>query len=142
MRFMSIVKSSEDFRLGPPPQSLMEAIGKLGEEMTKAGTMVGMGGLLPSSVGGFRVRQSKGKLNVIDGPFAEAKEVIGGFAIFEVASREEAMELAKHFMELHRIHWPEWEGETEVRQMFEGEGCPDAETSAASCGQPAAASQP
>jgi hypothetical protein len=138
MRFMSIVKSSEDFRLGPPPQSLMDAIAKLGDEMTKAGTMVGMGGLLPSSMNGFRVRQSKGKLNVIDGPFAEAKEVIGGFAIFEVTSRDEAMELAKNFMELHRIHWPEWEGETEVRQMFEGEGCPDADTFAAAP-QPAAA---
>lgn len=130
MRFMSIVKSSEDFRLGPPPQSLMDAIAKLGDEMTKAGTMVGMGGLLPSSMNGFRVRQSKGKLNVIDGPFTEAKELIGGFAIFEVASRDEAMDLAVRFMELHLEHWPEWEGETEVRQMFEGEGCPDFEAGA------------
>jgi hypothetical protein len=138
MRFMSIVKSSEDFRLGPPPQSLMDAIAKLGDEMTKAGTMVSMGGLLPSSMNGFRVRQSKGKLNVIDGPFTEAKEVIGGFAIFEVTDRDEAMTLAKNFMELHRIHWPEWEGETEVRQMFEGEGCPDADAFAASQ-QPATA---
>ncbi len=126
MRFMSIVKSTENHRLGPPPQSLMDAVGKLGEEMTKAGIMVGMGGLLPSSAESFCVRQSRGRLNVTDGPFAEAKEVIGGFAIFEVASREEAMALSMRFMELHLKHWPEWEGETEVRQMFEGEGCPDA----------------
>lgn len=126
MRFMSIVKSSEDYRMGTPPQSLMQAVGKLGDELTRAGVMVGMGGLLPSSVGGFRVRQERKRLSVTDGPFSEAKELIGGFAIFEVASREEAMELAIRFMELHLEHWPEWEGETEVRQMFEGPGCPDA----------------
>lgn len=123
MRFMSMVKSSEDYRLGPPPQSLMDAVAKLGDELTKAGIMVGMGGLMPSSVGGFRVRQSKGRLNVIDGPFTEAKEVIGGFAIFEVANRDEAMALTRRFMELHRVHWPEFEGESELRPMFEpGEG--------------------
>jgi hypothetical protein len=104
----------------------MDAIGKLGEELTQAGIMVGMGGLLPSSVGGFRVRQERKRLSVTDGPFAEAKELIGGFAIFEVASRDEALALAMRFMELHLEHWPEWEGETEVRQMFEGPGCPDA----------------
>lgn len=125
MRFMSIVKSSEDYRLGMPPQPLLEAIGKLGDELTRAGVMVGMGGLLPSAMGSFRVRQQGKRLSVTDGPFIEAKELIGGFAIFEVASRDEAMELAIRFMELHLEHWPEWEGETEVRQMFEGEGCPD-----------------
>lgn len=125
MRFMSIVKSSEDYRLGMPPQPLLEAIGKLGDELTRAGVMVGMGGLLPSAMGGFRVRQQGKRLSVTDGPFIEAKELIGGFAIFEVASRDEAIELAIRFMELHLEHWPEWEGETEVRQMFEGEGCPD-----------------
>ena len=126
MRFMSMVKSSEDYRLGPPPQALMEAINRLGEEMTKAGIMVDMGGLLPSAMGGYRVRQAHGKLSVTDGPFSEAKEVIGGYAVFEVQSREEAMALSMRFMELHLKHWPEWEGETEVRQMFEGPGCPDA----------------
>lgn len=125
MRFMSIVKSSEDYRLGMPPQPLLEAIGKLGDELTRAGVMVGMGGLLPSAMGSFRVRQQGKRLSVTDGPFIEAKELIGGFAIFEVASRDEAIELAIRFMELHLEHWPEWEGETEVRQMFEGEGCPD-----------------
>jgi hypothetical protein len=126
MRFMSIVKSSESHRMAAPPAALMEAIEKLGEKLTSEGVMVGMGGLLPSAVDGFRVRQQGRKLNITDGPFAEAKEVIGGFAIFEVASREEAMDLAILFMELHLKHWPEWEGETEVRRMFEGDGCPDA----------------
>lgn len=126
MRFMSIVKSSEEHRMSAPPQALMDAVGKLGEELTRAGVMVGMGGLLPSSMGGFRVRQQGRKLAITDGPFTEAKELIGGFAIFEVASRDEAMELAIRFMELHLEHWPDWEGETEVRQMFEGDGCADA----------------
>jgi hypothetical protein len=137
MRFMSIVKSSENS--GPPPQSLMTAVDELGNALTKAGIMVGMGGLLPSAVGGVRVRQMNGKLAITDGPFVEAKEMIGGFAIFEVASRDEAMDLAVRFMELHLEHWPEWEGETEVRQMFEGQGCPDADAFAAA-GEPARAS--
>lgn len=127
MRFMSMVKSSEDFRLGPPPQALMEAINQLGQEMTKAGVMVDMGGLLPTAMGAYRLRQSRGKLSVTDGPFSEAKEVIGGYAVFDVQSKEEAMALSMRFMELHLKHWPEWEGETEVRQMFEGPGCPDAQ---------------
>jgi hypothetical protein len=124
---MSIVKSSENNRLGPPPQALMDAIAKLGEETTKAGVMLDMGGLLPTAVGGYRLRQSRGKLIATDGPFAEAKEVIGGFAIFNVQSKEEAIALTMQFMNLHKEHWPEWEGETELRQMFDGEGCPDAQ---------------
>ena len=126
MRFMSMVKSSESYRLGPPPQALMDAINELGQQMTEAGTMVDMGGLLPTAMGAFSVRQSGGKLTVTDGPFSEAKEVIGGYAVFDVPSKEEAMALTLRFMELHLKHWPEWEGESEVRQMFEGNGCPDA----------------
>jgi hypothetical protein len=125
MRFMSLVKSSEQHRLGPPPQALMEAIDTLGQEMTKTGVMVDMGGLLPTAVGAYRVRLAGGKLSVTDGPFSEAKEVIGGYAVFDVPTKEEAMDLTVRFMDLHRQHWPEWEGETELRQMFEGPGCPD-----------------
>lgn len=127
MRFMSIVKSSEDNRRGPPPQALMDAIAKLGEETTKAGVMLDMGGLLPTAMGGYRVRVKGGKLIATDGPFTEAKEVIGGYAVFAVQSKEEAIELAVRFMSLHKEHWPEWEGETELRQMFDGPGCPDSQ---------------
>ena len=116
MRFMTLVKSAEN--QGPPPPALMEAIGKLGEEAFGNGTMVQMGGLFPS-VAGATVRISKGKLTVTDGPFTEAKEVVGGFAVFQFATKEEAVKAATDFMELHREHWPEWEGETEVRQIFE-----------------------
>ena len=93
MRFMSIVKSSEDYRQGPPPQALMEAIGKLGEEAMQAGLMVDMGGLLPTSAG-FRIRQSGGKLTVTEGPFAEAKEFLAGYWIVDVETAQQAYEIA------------------------------------------------
>ena len=116
MKFMMIVKSTEN--AGPPPKSLMDAIGQLGIEATRSGRMVEMGGLHPT-VAGARVRLTGGRIAVIDGPFTEAKEVIGGFAVFDVKSKQEAIVEAERFMELHRQHWPGWEGETEVRQIFE-----------------------
>jgi hypothetical protein len=114
MRFMMIVKSAE--RSGPPPKALMDAIAKLAEEATKAGQMLESGGLA-STATGARVRLSGGKVTVTDGPFTEAKEVFGGYAVFELKSKQEAVEAAVGFMELHRQLWPEWEGETEVRQQ-------------------------
>ena len=116
MRYMMIVKHREN--QGPPPKELMDAITKAAEEEVKAGTMIGTGGLGPTATG-TRVRLSGGKITVTDGPFTEAKEVIGGYAQFELKSREEAIKSAVDFMELHKKHWPGWEGETEVRQMFE-----------------------
>jgi hypothetical protein len=121
MRFMMIVKHAE--KQGPPPKSLMDAIAKAAEEETKAGTMLGNGGLFPTAQGA-RVRLSGGKVTVIDGPFTEAKEIIGGYAQFELKSKEEAIESAVQFMELHKKHWPGWEGETEVRQMFDPDDFP------------------
>jgi hypothetical protein len=115
MKFMMIVKSAE--RSGRPPQALMEAIDELGQEAVKAGTMVASGGLAPTAVS-TRVRLSGGQLTKVDGPFTEAKEVIGGYAVFELKSKEEAIEGAMRFMELHKKHWPGWEGETEIRQIF------------------------
>lgn len=121
MRFMMLVKHPEN--QGPPPKALMDAIGKLGEEAAKSGKMLGSGGLAPTAQS-VRVRVSGGQVRVIDGPFTEAKEVIGGYAQFELKSKEEAIESAVQFMELHRKHWPEWEGETEVRQLFGPEDFP------------------
>jgi hypothetical protein len=115
MRFMMIVKHAE--KQGPPPKQLMDAIAKAAEEAAKAGTMLGSGGLGPTALGA-RVRLSGGQVNVTDGPFTEAKEVVGGYAQFELKSKEEAVKSAVAFMELHKKHWPGWEGETEVRQMF------------------------
>ena len=124
MRFMMIVKHAE--KQGPPPKQLLDAIGELAEAETKAGTMRGSGGLGPTSQGA-RVRLSGGRVTVTDGPFAETKEVVGGYAQFELKSKEEAIESAVRFMELHKKHWPGWEGETEIRQMFGPEDfCPEA----------------
>jgi len=115
MRFMMIVKHTE--RQGPPPKELMDALSVLAEGEVKAGTMIGSGGLGPTALGA-RVRLSGGRVTVTDGPFTEAKEVVGGYAQFELKSKEEAVESAVRFMELHKKYWPGWEGETEVRQLF------------------------
>jgi hypothetical protein len=117
MKFMMIVKSKNE-GCGFPPKELMDAIGKLAEDAAKAGTMLGSGGLLPTATGA-RVRLAGSKISVTDGPFAEAKEIIGGYAQFELKSKEEAVQSAVKFMELHKKYWPAWEGETEVRQMME-----------------------
>jgi hypothetical protein len=115
MKFMMLVKHAEN--QGPPPRELMDAIAILGEEAVKNGTMLGNGGLAPMTQS-TRVRVSKGQVTVTDGPFTEAKEIIGGYAQFELKSKEEAIEGAVRFMELHKKHWPGWEGETEIRQIF------------------------
>jgi hypothetical protein len=121
MRFMMIVKHVGE-RQGPPPKELIEAINKLAEEAQKAGILLGNGGLLPTAQGA-RVRLADGQVGVIDGPFAETKEVIGGYAQFELESKQEAVEAAVKFMELHKKYWPGWEGETEIRQMFDAQDC-------------------
>jgi hypothetical protein len=117
---MMIVKHAEN--QGPPPKQLMDAITKLAEEESKTGTMLGSGGLGPTALGAS-VRLSAGKMSVTDGPFTETKEVIGGYAQFELKSKKDAVDAAVRFMELHKKYWPGWEGETEVRQMFGPEDC-------------------
>ncbi len=116
MKFMTMVKSVEASE--PPPAALMQAIATMGEEAARSGVMVQMGGLLPSAMGA-RVRLAKGRLTVTDGPFTEAKEVLGGFAVYSVPSKAEAIRLSQQFLELHRQHWPGWEGEVEIRQLFD-----------------------
>jgi hypothetical protein len=119
VRYMMIVSGSEDFAAsGPRPASLVEAVEKLGEEAVKTGKLVSFGGLKDTS-SGARIRSSKGTIATTDGPFTESKEVIGGFSIFNVSSKEEALEEARKLMELHRIHWPTWEGVIEIRLMYE-----------------------
>jgi hypothetical protein len=120
MRYMMIVKAREN--QGPPPKALMDAISQLVQEQAGTGTMVGGGGLKPTAQGA-RVTLSGGQVTVIDGPFTEAKEVIGGYAQFELPSKEEAVASTIRFLELHKTHWPGWEGETEIRPMYaDGEG--------------------
>jgi hypothetical protein len=124
MRFMMIVKHVGESQ-GPPPKELIDAINKAVEEAQKTGTLLGNGGLLPTAQGA-RVRLANGHVSVTDGPFAETKEVIGGYAQFELESKQEAVEAAVKFMELHKKHWPGWEGETEIRQMFDAQDCASA----------------
>ena len=115
MRFMMIVKCNADSEAGRPPDPrLMEALGKQAEESIKAGILLTNGALLPTSKGA-RIRASGGKLSVIDGPFVEAKEVIGGYSIMEFRDKEEAMASAVEFMQLHMDLMPGWEGTCEVR---------------------------
>jgi hypothetical protein len=112
MRFLSMIRTNECSGQVPSEQ-LMQDMGKLIEEMTRKGVLVLTAGLRPSAEG-VRVRQRAGKQSTIDGPFTESKEVIGGFAILEAASRDEAIELTKRFL---RVHGDEWDVECEVRQL-------------------------
>src|SRR6184192_3248420 len=116
MKYLTFIRHPESYRQSPPPQALMEAMGKFVEKSMKDGTLVDTGGLLPSK-DGVRVRLANGKITVTDGPFSESKEVIGGWAILKAASKAEAVRIATEFMELHRKHWPGFEGESEVRPM-------------------------
>jgi hypothetical protein len=112
MRFMYIVKSPQS-DVGPSPE-LLEAMHKLAEREIKAGRMLDNGGLMPLRTGA-QVRIAGGTLSVIDGPFVEAKEIIGGYAIFELRDKEEAVAMAREFMQLHLDHMPGWEGICELR---------------------------
>ena len=118
MRYMMFIKHTEDYRNAQVPASLYEEMGKFIEETTKSGNFVTGAGLQPTSAG-TRVRLSSGKITVMDGPFADSKEVVGGYAIMDAKSREEALALARRFMELHLKHWPTFEGECEMRPLEE-----------------------
>jgi hypothetical protein len=109
VRFLSIYKTVETNT--PPSLEHMEKMGKLIEESMKDGTLLATEGCLPSALGA-RVRLSGGKVTVTDGPFTETKEVIGGFAILEANSKEEAIELARKFLDVAG------DGECEIRQIF------------------------
>src|SRR5262249_27691110 len=103
----------------PPPPELMAAIGRLTEDAIRSRTLVDMGGLLPSSRGA-RVRVGRGKLTVIDGPFSEAKELVGGYAMFGRKAREGGIRLGEDFMRAHAdVLGPSYEGELEIRQLAE-----------------------
>ena len=124
MRFMMLVKGNSDYEAGKPPSpALMEAIGALAERRFRDGTLVEQGGLLPSSSGAL-VRVAGGKVSVIDGPFTEARELIGGYAVMDVDSMAEAVALGSEFMAVHaEVLGPSFEGELEIRAMFEPPPC-------------------
>ena len=114
MRYLILLTAAQS-PSNPPPE-LMDAIMKLGEEATNAGALLDTAGLAPSAAGA-RVQLAGGRLSVTDGPFAEAKEVIS-YALYQVRSKEEAVEWASRFLKLHRDLWPSWEGTADVLQVF------------------------
>jgi hypothetical protein len=118
MRYMLTVHATKDSEEGRPPDPrLKEAIGQYAEELTKSGVVVGIGGLAPSSYGS-RVRVANGKITVTDGPFTEAKEILGGYIIVDVKTMEEAVELSRRFWQLHTdILGPSFVGSGEIRPV-------------------------
>lgn len=120
MRFMMLVKADKDYERGAPPTpALMAAIGALGQEMVKSGHMLEMGGLAPTSAGALLNLES-GAIRVTDGPFAESKEVIGGYAVMQAKSKAEAIELARRFLQVHAdVLGKSYTAQVEVRQLFD-----------------------
>jgi hypothetical protein len=114
MKFLMMIKHAEQAEPFQPPQSLMTAMEAFVGEGFSKGWLKDTAGLTPTK-DAVRIRQKNGKLTVVDGPFTEAKEIVGGYAIVETATRGEALEIAHRFMELHRIHIPDFECESEVR---------------------------
>ena len=112
MRFLSMIRVEENTGQVPSEQ-LMADMGKLIEEMTRDGSLVSTAGLRPTAEG-VRVRLRRGKLTTIDGPFVETKEVIGGYAILEAPSMEQAIVLTKRFLE---VHGDDWDIDCELRQL-------------------------
>lgn len=114
MRFLSFIRVNENSGMRPSEQ-LMADMGKLIDEMTKSGHLLETAGLRPTAEG-VRMRLSGGTLKTTDGPFTEAKEVIGGYAMLQANSMEEAIECTRRFL---KVHGDEWEVECEVRQVDE-----------------------
>ena len=112
MRFLSMIRVQENTGQ-QPSQQLMTDMGALLEELTESGVLISTAGLRPTAEG-VRVRQRRGSLSMTDGPFTETKEVIGGYAIIEVASKEQAVQVAKRFL---WVHGDEWDLECEIRAL-------------------------
>jgi hypothetical protein len=116
VKYLMLIKHAESYRSHPIPQGLLDAMGKFVDQGFKSGVLKDTAGL-KGTADGFRVRSAGGKLHVADGPFTESKEIVGGYALVDVKTREEALDVARQFMDLHRIHWPEFEGDCEVRPL-------------------------
>ncbi len=118
MRYMMFIKHPKDYDLSEVPPTLFEAMGEFVEEYAQKGMFIDGAGLKPLAKA-TRVRLAGGKVMVSDGPFSEAKEVVGGYSLIEAPTHADAVALATKFMELHLTHWPEFEGESEVRPLEE-----------------------
>jgi hypothetical protein len=118
MKFLMFIKHAEQNTGQMPPKPLMDAMEKFVGNAFAKGILKETGGLKPPSQGTY-IQSKGGKVTVKDGPFTEAKEIVGGYALVETKTREEALELGREFMELHRVHWPAFECVSEIRQVEE-----------------------
>lgn len=116
MKFLMLIKHAESYRNHEIPKGLLEAMGEFVRNKMKSGELLETAGLKPTTEGA-RVRLNAGKISITDGPFTETKEITGGYAMLQAKSRGEALELARQFMDLHRIHWPAFVGECELRPL-------------------------
>ena len=110
MKFITFVTTTNPAEAGAPPPALMQAIVQLG--MEAGASMVETGGM--SDTGRISVKQ---KQLITDGPFTESKELVGGYAIYELASEADIIAWTQRFADLHRLHWPQWEGEIAIQQL-------------------------
>lgn len=116
MKFLMMIKHAEGAPGLEHPEALFAEMGKFVEESLKSGVLKDTAGLKRTEEG-YRIRSKGGKLTRTDGPFTESKEIVGGYALVETTTREEADALASKFMELHRMHVPNFECECEVRPV-------------------------
>jgi hypothetical protein len=119
-RYLTLVRLDETMPNGEPPQALFDAMGKQMEADTAAGTLLDAQGLAPSSAGALATLVD-GRITLVDGPFTEAKEVVGGWSIYQLRSKEEAVEKAREFLQLHADNWPGCALSVEVRELAEQE---------------------
>lgn len=118
MRFMCMLKSEENPTFGPPPPELFAAMAAHTEQGLRNGTLVEVGGLLPSAAGAI-VSLADGTIKATDGPFTEARELAGGYAVIDVHDKAQAVEIGRQLMQIHADHWPGYSGTCEIRQLAE-----------------------
>lgn len=121
MRFLSYIEFDREGAFGPPPQELRSAVTTFMSEVAGQGALVDQGGLAAPDDGTYH-RVADGRLSILDGPFAEAKEVIGGYLMYDVRSKQEAGEYARRFMQLHVDLWDDFVGVCVTRQVFDPAG--------------------
>ena len=117
MRVLGLLKMSE--QVGEPSAELFEAMDRTIKEIGETTHLIDTNGLVPSAVAATVIRGSAGRVTMVDGPFTESKELIGGYAFFEVDTWEAAVEAMRKIIAVHTDHWPTWEGSAEVRRVME-----------------------
>lgn len=116
MKILAMLKMEE--QIGEPPAELYDAMGVTIKEIEASVRNLDTNGLLPTAEAAIRLNVTSGRLTVLDGPFTESRELVGGYAFFEVDTFAEGVEAARKIVQVHLDHWPTWEGEAEVRQVL------------------------